>query len=122
LKELKRFRKAYPNFQYDSPFVTLKDNFHTLNFNWYDVGPRGESPKVQSIVLAEMKGGDTREKIMGGHEATHPNGQTIKEVIVVQKETQQLFAQIELTMYATTISLSINKVCYNNCHSDNIPK
>jgi hypothetical protein len=59
---------------------------------------------------------------MGEHEATHPNGQTTKEVIVVQEETQQVYAQIELTMYAITIKVSINRVCYKSCHSDNIPK
>jgi hypothetical protein len=55
-----------------------------------------------------MKGGDTREKIMGEHEAIHPNGQTTKEVIVVQEETQELFAQTKLTMYATTIRVSLS--------------
>jgi hypothetical protein len=32
-RNLKRYRKAYLDFQYDSPFVTLEDNFHTLDFN-----------------------------------------------------------------------------------------
>jgi hypothetical protein len=40
-RNLKRYWKAYLDFQYDSPFVILEDNFHTLDFNSYDVGLRG---------------------------------------------------------------------------------
>lgn len=51
-RNLKGYQKAYRNFQYNSPFVTVEDSFDTLDFNQYDVGPSGESLKVQLTILA----------------------------------------------------------------------
>lgn len=39
--------------------MILVDRFDTSYYNQYDVGPSGEWPKVQSNVLAKMKGGNT---------------------------------------------------------------
>jgi predicted ester cyclase len=74
-RKLQAYRKAYPNFQYESPSMILEDSFDITYYNQYDAGPSGELPKVQSNVLVEMKGGNftevTKEQTM-----TYTNGQT----------------------------------------------
>jgi hypothetical protein len=53
----------YLNFQYDSPSIILEYSFDTSYYNQYDASPSGELPKVQSNVLVEMKGGNTRKEV-----------------------------------------------------------
>jgi hypothetical protein len=35
-RKLKAYMEAYPEFKYESPFATPKDNFNILDFNQYE--------------------------------------------------------------------------------------
>jgi hypothetical protein len=39
----KTYKKTYPKFKYDSPFVAFENNFNSLDFNQYEVGPSGKA-------------------------------------------------------------------------------
>jgi hypothetical protein len=42
-KKLKSYQETYIKFSYDSPFITPKDSFNTLDFNQYEVGSSGKA-------------------------------------------------------------------------------
>ncbi len=60
--------EAYQKFKYESPFVTLEDNFNTSNFNQDEVGSEGQ--EVQSSSHIDLRGGDIIEEAMDEHIVT----------------------------------------------------
>jgi hypothetical protein len=42
-KKLKTCREPYLEFKYGSSFIILEDNFNTLEFNQYEIGPNGKA-------------------------------------------------------------------------------
>lgn len=67
-RKLNVYQDAYPNFLYESPSMTLKENFETSNLDQFKAGPSGKALEVESIVLIEMKAKRTTIKeILGEH-------------------------------------------------------
>ncbi len=64
-KKLKAYWELYTNLEYVSPFKTPKDNLATSDLDQFEASLSGKTPKVQSIVLEDMKGAITIEDILG---------------------------------------------------------
>ncbi len=55
--------KTYPEFKHESPSVTPKDNFNTLDFNQYEASPSGKGQEVQSSSHVDLMGRDIIERL-----------------------------------------------------------